>query len=171
MGHIFKSTQYSIPTYCEFCSSLIWMMDKACVCKRESCLIVCTFQSGKVLTRNIGIAQNGTRARVFSYLHFDTFQSSWSGVSISFLVFWSQSLSVCPLVWEQRNQIFSCKFIHFFWTWSIMASCVSVSYFCWSEKEMVLRSTQCLFLCLLQSVAMRATRSAVWGWLPNAVRR
>ncbi|XP_039503928.1 unconventional myosin-IXAb isoform X2 [Pimephales promelas] len=33
MGHIFKSTQYSIPTYCEFCSSLIWMMDKACVCK------------------------------------------------------------------------------------------------------------------------------------------
>ncbi|XP_056089184.1 unconventional myosin-IXAa isoform X7 [Rhinichthys klamathensis goyatoka] len=32
-GHIFKATQYSIPTYCEFCSSLIWMMDKACVCK------------------------------------------------------------------------------------------------------------------------------------------
>lgn len=34
-GHVFKSTQYSIPTYCEFCSSLIWMMDRACVCKRE----------------------------------------------------------------------------------------------------------------------------------------
>uniref|UniRef100_A0A8C7CV03 Unconventional myosin-IXAa-like n=1 Tax=Oncorhynchus kisutch TaxID=8019 RepID=A0A8C7CV03_ONCKI len=34
-GHIFKSTQYSIPTYCEYCSSLIWMMDRACVCKRE----------------------------------------------------------------------------------------------------------------------------------------
>uniref|UniRef100_A0A4W6F181 Myosin IXA n=1 Tax=Lates calcarifer TaxID=8187 RepID=A0A4W6F181_LATCA len=32
-GHIFKSTQYSIPTYCEYCSSLIWMMDRACVCK------------------------------------------------------------------------------------------------------------------------------------------
>ncbi|XP_037547575.1 unconventional myosin-IXAa isoform X2 [Nematolebias whitei] len=32
-GHIFKSTQYSIPTYCEFCSSLIWMMDRAYVCK------------------------------------------------------------------------------------------------------------------------------------------
>uniref|UniRef100_A0A665V472 Myosin IXA n=1 Tax=Echeneis naucrates TaxID=173247 RepID=A0A665V472_ECHNA len=32
-GHIFRSTQYSIPTYCEFCSSLIWMMDRACVCK------------------------------------------------------------------------------------------------------------------------------------------
>uniref|UniRef100_A0AAY4DGZ1 Unconventional myosin-IXa-like n=1 Tax=Denticeps clupeoides TaxID=299321 RepID=A0AAY4DGZ1_9TELE len=32
-GHIFKATQYSIPTYCEFCSSLIWMMDRACVCK------------------------------------------------------------------------------------------------------------------------------------------
>ncbi|XP_029431738.1 LOW QUALITY PROTEIN: unconventional myosin-IXa [Rhinatrema bivittatum] len=32
-GHIFKSTQYSIPTYCEFCSSLIWIMDRAAVCK------------------------------------------------------------------------------------------------------------------------------------------
>uniref|UniRef100_A0A670JUV8 Myosin IXA n=1 Tax=Podarcis muralis TaxID=64176 RepID=A0A670JUV8_PODMU len=32
-GHIFKATQYSIPTYCEFCSSLIWIMDKASVCK------------------------------------------------------------------------------------------------------------------------------------------
>nr|XP_057934920.1 unconventional myosin-IXAa isoform X3 [Doryrhamphus excisus] len=32
-GHIFKSTQYSIPTYCEYCSSLIWMMDRASVCK------------------------------------------------------------------------------------------------------------------------------------------
>uniref|UniRef100_A0A8D3C5S1 Unconventional myosin-IXa-like n=1 Tax=Scophthalmus maximus TaxID=52904 RepID=A0A8D3C5S1_SCOMX len=35
-GHIFKSTQYSIPTYCEYCSSLIWMMDRACVCKQLS---------------------------------------------------------------------------------------------------------------------------------------
>ncbi|XP_048886170.1 unconventional myosin-IXAa isoform X5 [Brienomyrus brachyistius] len=34
-GHIFRSAQYSIPTYCEYCSSLIWMMDRACVCKRE----------------------------------------------------------------------------------------------------------------------------------------
>uniref|UniRef100_A0A3B3BL39 Myosin IXA n=1 Tax=Oryzias melastigma TaxID=30732 RepID=A0A3B3BL39_ORYME len=32
-GHIFKSTQYSIPTFCEYCSSLIWMMDRASVCK------------------------------------------------------------------------------------------------------------------------------------------
>ncbi|XP_053720362.1 unconventional myosin-IXAa isoform X4 [Synchiropus splendidus] len=32
-GHIFKSTQYSIPTFCEYCMSLIWMMDRACVCK------------------------------------------------------------------------------------------------------------------------------------------
>ncbi|XP_077174229.1 unconventional myosin-IXa isoform X3 [Paroedura picta] len=32
-GHIFKATQYSIPTYCELCSSLIWIMDKASVCK------------------------------------------------------------------------------------------------------------------------------------------
>ncbi|XP_051547718.1 unconventional myosin-IXAb-like isoform X2 [Myxocyprinus asiaticus] len=54
MGHIFKSTQYSIPTYCEFCSSLIWMMDKACVCKlcryachRKCCLRITTKCSKK----------------------------------------------------------------------------------------------------------------------------
>ncbi|XP_018608120.1 unconventional myosin-IXAa isoform X2 [Scleropages formosus] len=53
-GHIFKSTQYSIPTYCEFCSSLIWMMDKACVCKlcryachRKCCLKMTTKCSKK----------------------------------------------------------------------------------------------------------------------------
>ncbi|XP_074089162.1 unconventional myosin-IXa isoform X2 [Macrotis lagotis] len=32
-GHLFKLTQYGIPTYCEFCSSLIWIMDRASVCK------------------------------------------------------------------------------------------------------------------------------------------
>uniref|UniRef100_A0A8C1IQ84 Myosin IXAb n=1 Tax=Cyprinus carpio TaxID=7962 RepID=A0A8C1IQ84_CYPCA len=53
MGHIFKSTQYSIPTYCEFCSSLIWMMDKACVfcryaCHRKCCLRMTTTCSKKV---------------------------------------------------------------------------------------------------------------------------
>ncbi|NXD25167.1 MYO9A protein, partial [Spelaeornis formosus] len=32
-GHIFKATQYSIPTYCEYCSSLIWIMDRASVCR------------------------------------------------------------------------------------------------------------------------------------------
>uniref|UniRef100_A0A8C9WKJ7 Myosin IXA n=1 Tax=Scleropages formosus TaxID=113540 RepID=A0A8C9WKJ7_SCLFO len=52
-GHIFKSTQYSIPTYCEFCSSLIWMMDKACVlcryaCHRKCCLKMTTKCSKKV---------------------------------------------------------------------------------------------------------------------------
>uniref|UniRef100_A0A672SN40 Unconventional myosin-IXa-like n=1 Tax=Sinocyclocheilus grahami TaxID=75366 RepID=A0A672SN40_SINGR len=54
MGHIFKSTQYSIPTYCEFCSSLIWIMDKACVCKlcryachRKCCLRMTTTCSKK----------------------------------------------------------------------------------------------------------------------------
>ncbi|KAJ7994672.1 hypothetical protein DPEC_G00251900 [Dallia pectoralis] len=53
-GHIFKATQYSIPTYCEFCSSLIWMMDRACVCKlcryachRKCCLRMTTKCSKK----------------------------------------------------------------------------------------------------------------------------
>uniref|UniRef100_A0AAR2LZJ3 Myosin IXA n=1 Tax=Pygocentrus nattereri TaxID=42514 RepID=A0AAR2LZJ3_PYGNA len=53
MGHIFKSTQYSIPTYCEYCSSLIWMMDRACVlcryaCHRKCCLRMTTKCSKKV---------------------------------------------------------------------------------------------------------------------------
>uniref|UniRef100_A0A4W3HZ27 Myosin IXAa n=1 Tax=Callorhinchus milii TaxID=7868 RepID=A0A4W3HZ27_CALMI len=39
-GHVFKSTQYSIPTYCECCSSLIWMMDRAYVCKCK-CILMC----------------------------------------------------------------------------------------------------------------------------------
>ncbi|KAF4081495.1 hypothetical protein AMELA_G00161930 [Ameiurus melas] len=54
LGHIFKSTQYSIPTYCEYCSSLIWMMDRACVCKlcryachRKCCLRMTTTCSKK----------------------------------------------------------------------------------------------------------------------------
>ncbi|XP_051898401.1 unconventional myosin-IXAa isoform X7 [Pristis pectinata] len=46
-GHIFKSTQYSIPTYCECCSSLIWMMERACVCKlcRYACHRKCCLKT------------------------------------------------------------------------------------------------------------------------------
>ncbi|XP_072138219.1 unconventional myosin-IXAa isoform X1 [Mobula birostris] len=46
-GHIFKSTQYSIPTYCECCSSLIWMMERACVCKlcRYACHKKCCLKT------------------------------------------------------------------------------------------------------------------------------
>ncbi|XP_039579289.1 unconventional myosin-IXa isoform X2 [Passer montanus] len=54
-GHIFKSTQYSIPTYCEYCSSLIWIMDRASVCKlckyachKKCCLKTTTKCSKKV---------------------------------------------------------------------------------------------------------------------------
>uniref|UniRef100_A0A3B3TDD5 Myosin IXA n=1 Tax=Paramormyrops kingsleyae TaxID=1676925 RepID=A0A3B3TDD5_9TELE len=46
-GHIFRSAQYSIPTYCEYCSSLIWMMDRACVCKlcRYACHRKCCLKT------------------------------------------------------------------------------------------------------------------------------
>nr|DBA31560.1 TPA: hypothetical protein GDO54_007387 [Pyxicephalus adspersus] len=45
-GHIFKATQYNIPTYCEYCSSLIWIMDRAAVCKlcRFACHKKCCSQ-------------------------------------------------------------------------------------------------------------------------------
>ncbi|XP_027714908.1 unconventional myosin-IXa isoform X5 [Vombatus ursinus] len=46
-GHIFKATQYSIPTYCEYCSSLIWIMDRASVCKlcRYACHKKCCLKT------------------------------------------------------------------------------------------------------------------------------
>uniref|UniRef100_A0A8C7ZZF1 Myosin IXA n=1 Tax=Oryzias sinensis TaxID=183150 RepID=A0A8C7ZZF1_9TELE len=47
-GHIFKSTQYSIPTFCEYCSSLIWMMDRASVCKCEKCCQKTTVKCSKM---------------------------------------------------------------------------------------------------------------------------
>uniref|UniRef100_I3JEA8 Myosin IXA n=1 Tax=Oreochromis niloticus TaxID=8128 RepID=I3JEA8_ORENI len=50
-GHIFKSTQYSIPTYCEYCSSLIWMMDRACVCKCEYARMYVCLQFGVEVSR------------------------------------------------------------------------------------------------------------------------
>uniref|UniRef100_A0A8C9SWN5 Myosin IXA n=1 Tax=Scleropages formosus TaxID=113540 RepID=A0A8C9SWN5_SCLFO len=55
-GHIFKSTQYNIPTYCEYCSSIIWIMDRACVlcryaCHRKCCLKTTTKCSKKVRSR------------------------------------------------------------------------------------------------------------------------
>ncbi|XP_050955133.1 unconventional myosin-IXAb isoform X3 [Labeo rohita] len=57
MGHIFKSTQYSIPTYCEFCSSLIWMMDKACVCKlcRYACHRKCCLRMTTTCSKKFGV--------------------------------------------------------------------------------------------------------------------
>uniref|UniRef100_A0A8C2C3X1 Myosin IXAa n=1 Tax=Cyprinus carpio TaxID=7962 RepID=A0A8C2C3X1_CYPCA len=63
-GHIFKSTQYSIPTYCEYCSSLIWMMDKACVlcryaCHRKCCQKMTTKCSKKVRNFSLLSAQFG----------------------------------------------------------------------------------------------------------------
>uniref|UniRef100_A0A8D0D3I6 Myosin IXA n=1 Tax=Sander lucioperca TaxID=283035 RepID=A0A8D0D3I6_SANLU len=57
-GHIFKSTQYSIPTYCEYCSSLIWMMDRACVCKCECalfCVCVCEQFDPELSSRQFGV--------------------------------------------------------------------------------------------------------------------
>uniref|UniRef100_A0A3Q2CG75 Myosin IXA n=1 Tax=Cyprinodon variegatus TaxID=28743 RepID=A0A3Q2CG75_CYPVA len=59
-GHIFKSTQYSIPTYCEYCSSLIWMMERACVCKlcRYACHRKCcqkTTTKCKLSSRQFGV--------------------------------------------------------------------------------------------------------------------
>ncbi|MFT7814429.1 unconventional myosin-IXa-like isoform X3 [Arapaima gigas] len=46
-GHIFKSTQFNIPTYCEYCSSIIWIMDRACVCKlcRYACHRKCCLKT------------------------------------------------------------------------------------------------------------------------------
>uniref|UniRef100_A0A3Q2YRX0 Myosin IXAb n=1 Tax=Hippocampus comes TaxID=109280 RepID=A0A3Q2YRX0_HIPCM len=49
---------YSIPTYCEYCSSLIWMMDRACVCKPSS---------NRPCRRRFCFFPNGTVVRVTKY--------------------------------------------------------------------------------------------------------
>uniref|UniRef100_A0A3B3Z502 Myosin IXA n=1 Tax=Poecilia mexicana TaxID=48701 RepID=A0A3B3Z502_9TELE len=58
-GHIFKSTQYSIPTYCEYCSSLIWMMDRACCecgfCFFHAFMFVCGQFDPELSTRQFGV--------------------------------------------------------------------------------------------------------------------
>uniref|UniRef100_A0A5F8H6F7 Myosin IXA n=1 Tax=Monodelphis domestica TaxID=13616 RepID=A0A5F8H6F7_MONDO len=62
-GHIFKATQYSIPTYCEYCSSLIWIMDRASVlckyaCHKKCCLKTtakCSKKVGKLSSRQFGV--------------------------------------------------------------------------------------------------------------------
>ncbi|XP_041442605.1 unconventional myosin-IXa isoform X2 [Xenopus laevis] len=51
-GHIFKITQYNIPTYCEYCSSLIWIMDRAAVCK------LCRYACHKKCCSLINVACN-----------------------------------------------------------------------------------------------------------------
>ncbi|KAM4678168.1 unconventional myosin-IXa isoform 2-T2 [Discoglossus pictus] len=52
-GHVFKATQYNIPTYCEYCSSLIWIMDRAAVCKlcRFACHKKCCSQLTTACTK------------------------------------------------------------------------------------------------------------------------
>uniref|UniRef100_A0A8C2R770 Myosin IXA n=1 Tax=Capra hircus TaxID=9925 RepID=A0A8C2R770_CAPHI len=62
-GHIFKATQYSIPTYCEYCSSLIWIMDRASVlckyaCHKKCCLKTtakCSKKVRKLSSRQFGV--------------------------------------------------------------------------------------------------------------------
>ncbi|MEQ2272231.1 Unconventional myosin-IXAa, partial [Xenotaenia resolanae] len=74
-GHIFKSTQYSIPTYCEYCSSLIWMMDRACVCKlcryachRKCCSKMTTKCSKKVRFNQIFVLFRDAASLICSVL-------------------------------------------------------------------------------------------------------
>ncbi|TFK02455.1 delta and Notch-like epidermal growth factor-related receptor [Platysternon megacephalum] len=64
-GHIFKATQYSIPTYCEYCSSLIWIMDRASVCKlckyacHKKCCLKTTTKCSKKYDPEISSRQFG----------------------------------------------------------------------------------------------------------------
>lgn len=33
LGHKYCLTQFGIPTFCEFCSNIIWIMEKGSVCQ------------------------------------------------------------------------------------------------------------------------------------------
>lgn len=79
-GHIFKSTQYSIPTYCEFCSSLIWMMDRACVCKRKSVTVDSRNHMSEFYQRCMSVSLWGENTVQMMFLELLTISLDHSGL-------------------------------------------------------------------------------------------
>ncbi|KAK7496039.1 hypothetical protein BaRGS_00012740 [Batillaria attramentaria] len=66
MGHKFLQVQFSIPTFCEYCSSLIWIMDKGQVCQvcKYTCHKKCSTRS-ILPCRGSSPDQGPANARVF----------------------------------------------------------------------------------------------------------
>ncbi|KAL8597793.1 hypothetical protein ACOMHN_004908 [Nucella lapillus] len=66
LGHKFLQVQFSIPTFCEFCSSLIWIMDKGQVCQvcKYTCHKKCSARSISAC-RGSSNDQNASNAKVF----------------------------------------------------------------------------------------------------------
>ncbi|XP_070212949.1 unconventional myosin-IXb-like [Littorina saxatilis] len=66
LGHKFLQVQFSIPTFCEFCSSLIWIMDKGQVCQvcKYTCHKKCSVRSASAC-RGSSANQGAANAKVF----------------------------------------------------------------------------------------------------------
>ncbi|XP_025078499.1 unconventional myosin-IXa-like isoform X4 [Pomacea canaliculata] len=66
LGHKFLQVQFNIPTFCEYCSSLIWIMDKGHVCQmcKYTCHKKCSIKS-TLACRGNSANQALTNAKVF----------------------------------------------------------------------------------------------------------
>lgn len=59
-GHIFKSTQANIPTMCEVCSSLLWLMEKIWVC--QQCKLTCHKKCAVKITATCGLSSSSNKS-------------------------------------------------------------------------------------------------------------
>lgn len=56
-GHSFLQIQFTIPTFCEMCSSIIWVLEKGYVCKGIFHQFICLFAVSSNLTAYKGFVQ------------------------------------------------------------------------------------------------------------------
>ncbi|XP_021359294.1 unconventional myosin-IXa-like isoform X8 [Mizuhopecten yessoensis] len=65
-GHKFSLVQFGIPTFCEFCSNIIWIMEKGSVCQvcKYTCHRKCVTKSGNTC-KGVHDTQAGTARCVF----------------------------------------------------------------------------------------------------------
>lgn len=69
LGHKFLQVQFNIPTFCEYCSSLIWLMDRGQVCQvcKYTCHKKCSVRSISAC-RGSSANQDSSNAKVFGAL-------------------------------------------------------------------------------------------------------
>ncbi|XP_076443388.1 unconventional myosin-IXb-like isoform X3 [Babylonia areolata] len=66
LGHKFLQVQFNIPTFCEYCSSLIWLMDKGQMCQvcKYACHRKCSVKT-ETACRGTSTGQSPSTGRVF----------------------------------------------------------------------------------------------------------
>lgn len=51
LGHKYSLTQFGIPTFCEFCSNIIWIMEKGSVCQGKHGKLLQENQTHNLITQ------------------------------------------------------------------------------------------------------------------------